>query len=497
MQKDDFTRGPLVLMLVCRRFRTMVQADGFDLSCKFAEVPPLLGKIRLEALVHLNVWKGTLCDWRDLDAALAAAAPRLRPSFRLSLPALTPLFPFHQVAPLIALLNRHAAHIQSLTLDCTGLANPKKLTAWLHDSARAPTGLLHPSHAFLPALRSLTLQLPYSTADFPFSEIPPLRDNIESVHTEDMTGGGYGGYYDRPPPPPKLHAGLFSGLTRLRVLDCQSNYPETPSDVVFNANIAGLTQLTKLMLPDITRPLQDPEGWLRRPRTQLLPLLEEARAPAHKTLIAFLPALHHVTRLELACYGVPKDQLRPGLAALTRLRHLTIRDNYGGANIEYYTLPFPTHLEHLSVETMGRDPSLKRTPLSDPPFLVPGAALARLTALTSISIGHQGADLAFEEPPAPLPALREVRYFIKRPIARWPRGVLPLLRRCPNLVELWFSSAWGEGFEYKEPVRGRAATADVVVACEEREARERKPYEAWARGIKLDLSKPVTECGFM
>jgi hypothetical protein len=72
---------------VCKRWRRILEEDGLEFrrhspedACRLLRT---LAPERLAALTLATSDLGPLVQWRDLDAALAAAAPRLRPSLRL------------------------------------------------------------------------------------------------------------------------------------------------------------------------------------------------------------------------------------------------------------------------------------------------------------------------------------------------------------------------------------------------------------------------------
>jgi hypothetical protein len=168
--------------------------------------------------------------WRDLDAALFAAAPRLRSSLRMTFgtpegrrrdapegivpPSADDDSPAEETAALLTLLTRHAAQIEHIELDLShgDLRRRDGLAAYLQEAAAR--GLLRPSNPFLPALRTLRVYAP-SLAPGVLSGVPAFAEHLENVY---LATDGTQGHEDEDDETLRLHGDALAGLRRLRAL---------------------------------------------------------------------------------------------------------------------------------------------------------------------------------------------------------------------------------------------------------------------------------------
>jgi hypothetical protein len=237
------------------------------------------------------------------------------------------------------------------------------------------------------------------------------------------------------------------GLRRLRALTLL--VPDMLGhESSINADFVQLSTLTRLDINFIYHTsgftLEDPEGWLDRPPAALLPHLEEATFLVFSlpppSLARLLPALHHVTRLELV-WNRAVEVIAAHLGALSRLLDLSLADNIGGLQPSlgcYVSLPYPPALQRLSLSLFGhRDDGIYDE--NDMPIVtVSPLFLTRLTALTNLAITHLGLDLRFEAAgPDPSPALRLRELHLDGTSYHSCRTLAPLLRCCEGLEHMY------------------------------------------------------------
>jgi hypothetical protein len=433
---------------VCKRWQRLLEEAEYQYGLELHDVSPCVFRrclqiLRPERLANVSVeadrYDGDAADrrrWRDLDAALLAASPRLRPSFRFALGGLTPRDFGNpaESAALVRLLNRHAGQLQTLDFDLTSVW---RLDTFVERSA-AVGGPFDPSNAFLPAIQSLRFQMHLALPDNLFQAVPFLGNSLQEVY---LTTAPFAGIR------PVLSGGPLRDLRRLTRIDFTVDRLYS-TGVVLDGSLASLTALKTLNLGPFANEnmgsitLQDPDGWLDRPRAALFPALETAHLSLLSlqppSLARLLPALHHVTSLELRS-DESLDEMRAGLEALSRIEHLTLVDKKAGdpaCSDGYYTIPFPQTLKCLGL-FLHFQPVIGGAP---PPSLVvsvPAAFLSLLPNLISLEIYQRGAGVHFEPLAADLPNLEEIYVKVGRISQQIygprPLSVFALMQRCPAL----------------------------------------------------------------
>jgi hypothetical protein len=410
-------------------------------------VPRLLAATPPEytASLKLSGKKTSVDIWHDVGAALTAAAPRLPPSFRIEIVhAEAPWLNFERdggPSPLLTALRLLSPYLQrvELVLPVVGHGmceckfddmllllfrprGPRTLAAWMREAVSPPEGLLHAGNAFAPVLRALQVPLVADTPDTLLSDVPVLRDHLEELQLKLRKGGA----------DMRMSPGVALGLRRLRVHNIHA-CRHVPS-VAIDAGLAQLSSLTRLalraasVLRSVT--LEDPEGWLDRPRAQLFPALEEADLQLGTlpppSLARLLSALHHVTKLHVSL-NRKLETWCEGLTALTRLRDL--HTHVCGM------LPLPL-LE--AVDTWRCFPAtLQRLWIGSRAdvqhFVTILPSISRLTSLASLTI--DGGLLSLRVDPldgVQLPALREISVSAQHLIHT--RSELAGLLRCCDRV---------------------------------------------------------------
>jgi hypothetical protein len=352
-----------------------------------ADVPRLLAAVRPERLVRLDISARDipqsnmatsdlpLQHLQAMEAALTAAAPRLRPSCHIALNLTLPLrpeTPREVTATVAALLSRRAEWVDQLHL-VVAAHEVEEPPAWLARETKEG-GLLHESNAFLPALRSLRLPETANDPDAPLSSVPALRDHLESLiitparHTSGLHVDG----------------SCAESLRRLRSLAYLREGPHCAKRLLLDARLTRLSTLTSLEvnLGAVTKiQLEDPRAWFDGDPAMLFAHLEAAcfltsyvdHAPPFESLARLLPALHHVTRLHMSNAPlVDRNMLSP----LSNLRDLCLdRVTLNGSADSLFGLSLPAALSRLflSFSVMQFNPMVT----------VPAALLTHQTALKS------------------------------------------------------------------------------------------------------------------
>jgi hypothetical protein len=480
--------GYAALSLVCKRWRRLLDADCLALRTPLLsaaralaqcsrperiarwvitdrpEDPSDIGHAQLESDEYTT-------RWGDLDAFLSRHL--LRPSLSITLKNIQAGGPQHP--SLVSLLNRLAPHTKDLELDLGGIGwilepfvGPKPSWAL----ATAEGGLLHPSNAFLPRVR--TLHCPVGVAMLPGGEAPPHPPLPADIAAAVPAFAGSLAHLSLrfPLVPPRVVGATFAGLRALRRLDLFSGAPEP---LRLCGSLARLTALTLLHLLSAKTPiiLEDPDDEFESPHAvaslKMAIIMLHGSAPEIPGHLArLLPALRHVTTLALQ---VPATfpTLGDSPAALTKLRHLSVC--------------FLPHVE--APEEEGEQPELfgvlsSTWPCrvrtfevlveSHAPCRLPSSFLTRLPALKSLHLTITAPSWEVEEMDRDLPSALltcNVTSYLCPP----PSSLYRLLRRCPALTLVMMAGAEGPAV-----AQGAGAVARMI---DEGEQRARAREAGW------------------
>jgi hypothetical protein len=459
---------------VCKRWRGVLEMDGLAVSASLVIVNRVLRSIRPERLASLTI--SCICAprnvWRELEDCLAAAAPRLRSSFRLTLTRVQPpLVPYNTPAcgpALISLLTRHSALLHGVYLELNAQRGLDSLFAWLRQGPDSA------SRDLLPLFIVRGMDLSQAAVSNAISRLPTLRDHLVELCIVPGRGEGAEGH--------RISADAVSCLSGLRDLEFNYELSDHTQGVALDANICRLSNLRRLAFTvkyGAEVELVNPEKWLARAPSTCFPSLEVAALYYRPSLSRLLPAFHNVTRLTFNTYcGI--ETLRDALGALTRLRELRLSDGSLETADQvhaYCSIPFPPLLRTLEMRlVLNYFFDLESDPPAASRIIFPSSAIAHLAALSSLVLDLAGCDLELDPPPYARRLLTHLtvksrEYILGDSCVEGSlRNPLAFLRKCPRLerVELYsavpqeWSSAANSVIDGTEDVSGLLSRLDIV-----------------------------------
>jgi hypothetical protein len=391
-------------------------------------------------------------SWAEMDAALCAAAPYLRPTCRLRFTGVRRPKDPGEASAQLAFFNRHAAWIEYILLPL----GPVDSYGDFLESARKEGGLLHAGNDFLPAIREIYIEVPADAPAGFLSDIPALRDHLESVelNVDNME-------------PAVLDGKHAAGLRRLRSLN-YSVYEGQPHTLTISPRLSRLTSLTHLSFSfsgGSNIALEKAEGW--PPAVGLLPQLKSvgltlsSQPPPELQVTRLFCALCHVSAIYLNADGLAQNLAGDALSSVSRLRTLGLSEYSPtpAAAAALLALTLPPSLHRLKITLLNT---------TDCPEPVPATYFTRLTALTRLELTLLHTSVTFAPLPLEILNATPMHTFPLRDLEMHMSGYYKIMReddltalgeilkRCPGLMRLHDDDSdvelnWRRRYQFEGP----------------------------------------------